>query len=472
LLSWEADVEIHALRARGWTVSAIARHVGADRKTVRSYLSGARTPGVRARGTPDEVVPFVDYCRLRLADDPHLWAVTLYDEVRELGYPGGYSTFTRALRTLRLRPHCEPCAASKGRDHAIIDHPPGVETQWDWVELPDPPPGWAAGTHVHLLVGALSHSGRWRGVLADREDLPHLVEAIDAVVARLGGLTQRWRFDRMSTVCSPSGRLSPVFAAVAKYYAVAVDVCPPRHGNRKGVVEKANHAAAQRWWRTLPDDVSVAAAQASLDRKSVALDARRRVRDGQRVTVADLVAAEGLRPPPVPYPVELEVARTVSPQALVAFRGNQYSVGPGMAGSQVLVRHRLGTSTLIIATAGGTVLAEHRRAPDGAGVIVRAEHHVRALETAVLKGFSDARPCNHKTRRPPSAASMAEAVRLRGLEDDDPAARVVIDLAEYAAVARRLGRTPMSTTDEPADTSVPPTMARRWHERPDPPRPR
>jgi hypothetical protein len=31
------------------------------------------------------------------------------------------------LRTLRLRPHCEPCAASKGRDHAIIDHEPGEE---------------------------------------------------------------------------------------------------------------------------------------------------------------------------------------------------------------------------------------------------------------------------------------------------------------------------------------------------------
>jgi hypothetical protein len=34
----------------------------------------------------------VDYFRLRLADDPHLWAVTEHDEVRELGYPGGYST--------------------------------------------------------------------------------------------------------------------------------------------------------------------------------------------------------------------------------------------------------------------------------------------------------------------------------------------------------------------------------------------
>lgn len=453
-------MEIHALRAQGWTISAIARHVGADRKTVRAYLSGLRTPGVRARSTPDGFAPFVEYCRLRLADDPHLWAVTLHDEVSDLGYEGGYSTFTRALRERQLRPHCEPCAAARGRDHAIIVHPAGEETQWDWVELPDPPPGWGAGAHAHLLVGALSHSGRWRGVLADAEDLPHLVEALDAVVRRLGGVTRRWRFDRMATVCSPaSGRLTAGFAAVAKYYAVGVDVCPPRHGNRKGVVEKANHAAAQRWWRTLPDSVSPAEAQARLDRQAAALDGRRRVREGQRLTVADLAAGELLRPPPPgPYPAQLDVLRTVSAQALVAFRGNQYSVGPGMTGSQVVVRHRLGADTLTIATTGGAVVAEHRRAPDGAGAVIRAQQHVVALETAVLKTFSDARPCKHKTRRPPTDAATAEAARLRGLPTTDPAARVVIDMSTYAAAAARLTR-PAPPTIQPSTPDGPTTPA-------------
>jgi hypothetical protein len=43
----------------------------------------------------------------------------------------------------------------------------------------------------------------------------------------------------MATVCFPaSGRLTASFAGVAKYYAVGVDICPPRRGNRKGVVER------------------------------------------------------------------------------------------------------------------------------------------------------------------------------------------------------------------------------------------
>ena len=51
MLTWEDDMEVHALRKRGWSISAIARHTGHDRKTVRKYLAGDQTPGVRARPT-------------------------------------------------------------------------------------------------------------------------------------------------------------------------------------------------------------------------------------------------------------------------------------------------------------------------------------------------------------------------------------------------------------------------------------
>lgn len=60
-----------------------------------------------------------------------------------------------------------------------------------------------------------------------------------------------------------------------------------------------------------------------------------------------------------------------------------------------------------IATTAGAVMAAHVRAPDGAGRIVRDDGHVTALERAVLATFSDAPPCKHKTRRPPSAAALA-----------------------------------------------------------------
>ena len=75
----------------------------------------------------------------------------------------------------------------------------------------------------------------------------------------------------------------------------------------------------------------------------------------------------------------MAVTRTVSAQALVAYRGNAYSVPPGLAGTTVQVAHRFGAATLDIA-AGAVVLAQHHREPDGAGVLVRDTGHVVALE--------------------------------------------------------------------------------------------
>ncbi len=66
---------------RGWTISAIARHLGRDRKTVRAYINGKRVPGVRARSAPDPLEPFTKYLAARFVDDPHVWASALYDEV-------------------------------------------------------------------------------------------------------------------------------------------------------------------------------------------------------------------------------------------------------------------------------------------------------------------------------------------------------------------------------------------------------
>ena len=304
MLTQEDDVDAHALRERGWSISAIARLLGHDRKTIRAYLTGQRSAGARAPAGDDRFAKFVDYCRARLVEDPHVMAEVLFDEIVALGFTQSYPTFTRQLRARQLRPACEACSAAKGRPVAVIDHPAGDETQWDWVDLPDPPASWGWGANASLFVGALAHSGRWRGRLAESKDQPHVIEALDQITRSLGGLTRVWRFDRMATVCYPAtGKLTASFAAVAKHYAVSVAICPPRHGNRKGVVEKANHSAAQRWWRTLPDDITHEEAQASLDAFSATKgDSRRRVIAGERATVAVHAARERLVAPPAPFP--------------------------------------------------------------------------------------------------------------------------------------------------------------------------
>lgn len=445
MLTWENYVEAQALRAKGWSISAIASHLGHDRKTIRSYLNGERRPGQRQPARVEALGDFLDYCRQRLADDPHLWSTTLFDEVVELGFTGSYQAFTASVRKHELRPKCQACAANRNKDRSVIDHPAGQETQWDWLELPDPPAGWGWGQTAHLLLGVLPHSSRWRAWLAEGEDQPHLIEGLHQVAARLGGLTDRWRFDRMATVCHPgSGRITASFGPVAVHYQVGIVICPSRHAWRKGAVEKSAHTIAQRWWRTLGDDVTVTAAQAGLDRLCTKLDGRRRRRDGVTTTVGALADAEPLRFVPAPFPAVLQVERTVTNQAQIAFRGNRYSLPPGHGGQVVTVRHTLGTTTLDVTDSHGALLAHHVRAADGAGAVIRLDEHVTALTKVVLASFTDRAPCHRKTRRPPSVQALAEAERIRrdraGLGGGD---HVVVNFADYAGQTR-----PVTPTDE------------------------
>ncbi len=422
MLTWRDDVEIQALHDRGWSISAIARHIDCDRKTVRAYLNGERQPGRRARSSPDPLAPFVDYLSARFVDDPHIWASALFEEVVPLGYDRSYVSFARQVRLAGLRPHCEACAGVKGRAYIEIGHPPGEEVQWDWFERRRAPWGGTA----YVLLGTLSYSSRVRGVIAESADQPHLIEAMHGVMGRLGGTPRVWRTDRLATVIVPGSRqVQPSFAPVAKHYGTIIEPCPPRRGNRKGAVESSVKYVCGRWWRTMTD-TTPEAAQLSLDR-FCAGPADQRARHS--TTVAALADTEPLLVlPTAAYPAMISVARTVADNATVAFRGNRYSVGPGLIGIDVEVRHRLGAATVEVVAAGGQTLASHRLAPAGAGQIVRTPAHHAALEQVVLSAFTTDRPCDPKGNHPPGPTALAAAQALLGVAGRD----VVVDLAVYA----------------------------------------
>jgi hypothetical protein len=220
----------------------------------------------------------------------------------------------------------------------------------------------------------------------------------------------------MATVCDPgSGRISASFAGVAKHYSVSVSICPPRSGNRKGLVEKANLTAAQRWWRTLPDDVTVEQAQADLDRFcSTRADTRMRATPEGKSTVAAVADSESLAPvPATPYPVIIAEQRSASRQALVAYRGNRYSVPPELAMATVTVSRPVGGAFIDIATPAGIIVARHRLLADGLGATVRDSGHVIALDAAAMAAANTGRPHRRKERIPPGPAARAAAAELR-----------------------------------------------------------
>ncbi len=181
-------------------------------------------------------------------------------------------------------------------------------------------------------------------------------------------MTRDWRFDRMATVLGPgTSDLTPMFAAFAKHHAQTVIACRPRSGNRKGVVEKNNHTAAQRWWPTLPDGLTLEQAQAGLNAFAARQDQRAREDATGTTTAAVMFTAERLRPLPLTaFPVVVTEERTATRQALIDWRGNRYSVPPELAVGKVVVHQRLGADLIDIATVSGAVVARHTVAEPGA----------------------------------------------------------------------------------------------------------
>ena len=190
-----------------WRCSVIA----CVAKTIRAYLNGDRAPGIRQPAGPDAFKVFIDYVTARLTEDPHLWAATLLDELRPLGFEGSYPTLTRQIRARGLRPPCVACSHVTNRPNAVIEHPPGRRPSSTGSSCRTRPrTGGSPTKRAYLLVGSLAHSGVWRAVISPSMDIPHLLAAMTTLLGLLGGLTRVWRFDRMATVLHPSHRCNTI----------------------------------------------------------------------------------------------------------------------------------------------------------------------------------------------------------------------------------------------------------------------
>ena len=282
-----------------------------------------------------------------------------------------------------------------------------------------------------MLLGTLPHSGKVRGVLAEKMDQAHLIEAMDEVLRRLGGTARVWRTDRLATVIVPgTGDVQASFAPVAKHYGAVVEPCPPRRGNRKGAVESSVRFTSGRWWRTMsatnPED-----AQRSLDVfcATTGDERERRGPGGERTTVGAAGRHRtAARPPVGPVPGHHR-GRTR--------RGRQRHrrlLGQPLLGAARTGRHDAARPAPLErsdARRGGSLGSDPGHPSPRSGGIrapwCAAVEHREALEAAVLDAFTTARPCDKKANRPPGREALEEAARLLGPIGREP----VVDLSVY-----------------------------------------
>lgn len=122
------------LHRQGLSVSAAARRLDLDRKTVRKYIArGVQAPTCGPRDPrPQKIDPYMEFVRSRLQAYPQLSAIRLLREIWPLGFVGGYGLVKQAVRS---------CARSQSAASSIASRP-----------LPEPRRRWTLRSFaLHLL---------------------------------------------------------------------------------------------------------------------------------------------------------------------------------------------------------------------------------------------------------------------------------------------------------------------------------
>ena len=236
-------VMILDLHRQGLSVSAIARQVGIDRKTVRTYIAkGLEPPAYKKRPpAPSLVDGFEPYLRERLAAYPALTGRRLFREMKERGFCGGYSVVRDRVREIRP-------VRSIGYE-TRFETPPGEQAQVDFarfeVEFTDEP---GVNRIVWLFSMVLGYSRLIWARFVLHQDLQSVLRCHITAFEAIGGAPRTILYDRMKTAVigeDADGLViyNRALVDLARHYGFQPRACRPYRAKTKGKVERPRRAA-------------------------------------------------------------------------------------------------------------------------------------------------------------------------------------------------------------------------------------
>ena len=333
-LSEEEKKNIFTAYKKNGTIKGTKRETGHRRKTIREVLKGHGTPNAPAvKKRKSKLDPYkakIGY----LVREKHLSAVRTLDEIKELGYDGGYSILKAYVRTIRPK--------NKKRPRPPIDHPPGFEGQMDWSPHKVVIAGRNEVVHTGSIVLCFSRWLFFRHLT--NETLESVIRLHEEAFKELGAVPERITYDNMTTVGRHVGPgevwLNPTFQRVADQYGFKIVILPPGAKERHGKVERPfhyieNNFLAGREFHDL-QDLNDQADQWRWNKANV------RIHGTLRQRPVDRLVRE--RPYLKPLPSSLsdtlykQVDRLIHLDFCVAIDTNRYSANPNLVGETAQVR--------------------------------------------------------------------------------------------------------------------------------------
>ena len=369
---------------KGRSIKEIVRELKVSRNTVRKVLRSGETAFSYER----EVQPLPRLGRWRDELDRMLAAneakparerltlIRLFEELRGLGYEGGYDAVRRYARTWQ-----------RGRQQSAVDayvplsFAPGEAYQFDWsheIVL-------LKGVTVTVKVAnvRLCHSRMLFVRAYPRETQEMVFDAHDRAFAFFRGACRRGLYDNMKTAVETVfvGRdrlYNRRFLQMCGHYLVEPTACTPSAGWEKGQVENQVGLVRERFFTPRLRFRSYEELNAWLLDRCVAYAKAHRHPELTDQTVWSAFEAE--RPSLVPYAGRFDgfhaLPASVSKTCLVRFDTNKYSVTAKAVGRPVDIH---AYADRIIIRQDGIVVAEHRRCFGRGETIYDPWHYVPVL---------------------------------------------------------------------------------------------
>jgi transposase len=127
--------QVHDLKREGWSTHRIARRVGLERETIRTYLRRDSPPDwSRSRPTPSPLDAHRSFLERRWREGCHN-AARLHDELGQQGYRGSRKSVQRYVRAWRSAPAPDPDTSTP----PVVTLPPSRTLAWRLLHNdPDP----------------------------------------------------------------------------------------------------------------------------------------------------------------------------------------------------------------------------------------------------------------------------------------------------------------------------------------------
>ena len=244
--SEETGMDLRALHRHGWSISALARRFGINRRTLAREVAADGPRAYPSRAPKHPLTPAqLAHIERRLLVCSVLRATDLHRELqRDFGYSGSYPTFGRQLRELR------PAAVVEAE--VRFETAAGVQTQVDWKHLGLWPLGEEM-VHLHALVAVLGHSRMPAIRIASSCTRAVTFERLLRCLDDLGGVSRELLTDRDTVFCTAGGsRLSPEWVDLCELLGTVPRLCRPYRAKTKGKVERVNREVQESFlaWLT------------------------------------------------------------------------------------------------------------------------------------------------------------------------------------------------------------------------------